>query len=307
MARQSLNRRHFMGLSGAGIAGLMPASQALAQVTSAAEPDLVLLNAKVYTVDPLEPRAEAFAVKGGRFVAIGKSEDIKSLAGRRTQVLDARQMTVVPGCIDAHNHAPGTILLYDVIVGNPYQVEFVSIASIVDKLKERARTTPPGFWVEGFFFDDTKVQDKRALDVHDLDQVSREHPVSVRHRGGHTTYYNSKAFELAGVTKTTPNSAAGTFDRDAGGELNGRVTDRARAVFDKVGRRRSYTAEQTLQRDRDALSFISKQFVRYGLTGVHHEGGNLLALQQVRRRGDLLHRVSYEAIGDVLEAMIKNG
>jgi predicted amidohydrolase YtcJ len=174
-----------MGLSGAGIAGLMSGSQALAQISSQ-EPDLILINGKVYTVDPLEPRAEAFAVKGGRFVAIGKTEDIKSLAGRRTQILDARQMTVVPGCIDAHNHAPGAILLYDVIVGNPYQVEFVTIASIVDKLKERARTTPPGFWVEGFFFDDTKVQDKRALSVHDLDQVSREHPVSVRHRGGHT-------------------------------------------------------------------------------------------------------------------------
>jgi predicted amidohydrolase YtcJ len=55
------------------------------------------------------------------------------------------------------------------------------------------------------------------------------------------------------------------------------------------------------------MSFISKQFVRYGLTGVHHEGGDLAALQQVRARGDLLHRVSYEAIDDVLEAMIKNG
>src|SRR6185369_160765 len=102
--RQSLNRRRFMGLSGAGIAGLMSGSQALAQIGSQ-EPDLILINGKVYTVDPLEPRAEAFAVKGGRFVAIGKTEDIKSLAGRRTQVLDARQMTVVPGCIDAHNHA----------------------------------------------------------------------------------------------------------------------------------------------------------------------------------------------------------
>jgi predicted amidohydrolase YtcJ len=307
MARQSLNRRRFMGLSGAGIAGLMPGSQALAQISSAQEPDLILINGKVYTVDPLEPRAEAFAVKGGRFVAIGKTEDIKSLAGRRTQVLDAKQMTVVPGCIDAHNHAPGAILLYDVIVGNPYQVEFVTIASIVDKLKERARTTPPGFWVEGFFFDDTKVQDKRALSVHDLDQVSREHPVSVRHRGGHTTYYNSKAFELAGVTKSTPNSAAGTFDRDPNGELNGRVTDRARNVFLNVGKRATFSPEQTLIRNRDALAFISKQFVRYGLTSVHHQGGDLFALQQVRARGDLLHRVSYEAQDDMLEAMVAKG
>jgi predicted amidohydrolase YtcJ len=78
-------------------------------------------------------------------------------------------------------------------------------------------------------------------------------------------------------------------------------------VFEKVGKRPTYSADHRLQRNRDAMSFISKQFVRYGLTGVHHEGGDLAALQQVRARGDLLHRVSYEAIDDVLEAMIKNG
>jgi predicted amidohydrolase YtcJ len=216
-------------------------------------------------------------------------------------------MTVVPGFVDAHNHAPGAILLYEVLVGKPYEVEFVTIASIVDKLRAKARETPPGFWVEGYFFDDTKVKDKRALNIRDLDQVSGDHPVAVRHRGGHTSYYNSKAMALAGVTRSTPDSPAGTFDRDHNGELNGRVTDRARSVFNNVGLRPSYTADQTRLRNRDALTFISKQFVRYGLTGVHHEGGDLFALQQVRARGDLLHRVSYEAMDDVLEGMITNG
>jgi len=298
-----------MGLSGAGLAGFVGAQWPIGRADAAVDqdPDLVVVNAKIYTVDPLVPRAEAFAVKRGRFVAVGGSEEVRSLARKGTQAVDAQQMTIVPGFIDAHNHAPGPILLYDVIVGNPYDVEFVTIASIVDRLRARARETPAGFWVEGFFFDDTKVKDQRPLNIHDLDQVSREHPVSVRHRGGHTTYYNSKAFELAGITSDTPNSAAGTYDRDASGALNGRVTDRARGVFEKVGKRPTYSADQRLQRNRDAMSFISKQFVRYGLTGVHHEGGDLAALQQVRARGDLLHRVSYEAIDDVLEAMIKNG
>jgi predicted amidohydrolase YtcJ len=311
MAKHPFSRREFMGLTGAGLAGVVGAQWPLGMAAAAAdlaqEPDLVVFNAKVYTVDPITPTAEAFAVKAGRFVAVGSTEDVKSLIGKQTQSFDAKQMTVVPGFIDAHNHAPGAILLYDVLVGNPYEVEFVTITSIVDKLRARARETPAGFWVEGFFFDDTKVQDKRALNIHDLDQVSKEHPVSVRHRGGHTTYYNSKAFELAGVTRNTANSGAGTFDRDANGDLNGRVTDRARDVFLKIGKRQSYTADQTRARNRDALSFISKQFVRYGLTSVHHEGGDLGALQEVRARGDLLHRVSYEAIDDVLEAMIKNG
>jgi len=310
MAKFIHDRREFMGLTGASVAGSVVAQsrwgQALAAVTPQ-EPDLVVFNARAYTVDPIAPQAEAFAVKAGRFVAVGSSEEVQSLIGPRTQTLDARQMTIVPGFIDAHNHAPGAILLYEVLVGNPYDVEFVTIANIVDKLRARARETPAGFWIEGFFFDDTKVKDQRPLNIHDLDQVSREHPVSVRHRGGHTTYYNSKAFELAGITSDTPNSAAGTYDRDSSGALNGRVTDRARGVFEKVGKRPSYGADQRLQRNRDAMSFISKQFVRYGLTSVHHEGGDLAALQQVRARGDLLHRVSYEAIDDVLEAMIKNG
>src|SRR5262249_32170474 len=182
-------------LAGAGLAGLAgaqwPLGSAFAQLASAQEPDLVVFNAKVYTVDPLEPRAQAFAINAGRFIAIGSDDSVKSLIGRRTQTFDAKQMTVVPGFIDAHNHAPGAILLYEVVVGNPYQVEFVTIASIIEKLRAKARETPPDFWIEGFFFDDTKVQDQRALNIHDLDQVSREHPVSVRHRGGHTPYYNS--------------------------------------------------------------------------------------------------------------------
>ncbi len=271
------------------------------------EADLVVFNAKVYTVDSRVPKAEAFAVKAGRFTAVGSNTDIKGLIAKGTQTFDARQMTIVPGFIDCHNHAPGNTLLYDVIVGNPYVVEFVTIASIVDKLRAKARETPPGTWVEGYFFDDTKVKDNRQLNIHDLDQVSRDHPVVVQHRGGHTSYYNSKAFELADINRSTPNPPGGTFDRDPNGELNGRVTDRARAAFAKAGKRQSFTEAQIEQRDRDGLAFISKQFVRYGVTSVHHEGGNLAALQQVRTRGELLHRVSYESNGKVLEAMIAGG
>src|SRR3954467_6464586 len=311
MRKHPFSRREFMSLSGTGLAGLAcmqwPMGIAEAALTSIQEPDLVVINAKVFTVDPIVPRAEAFAVKAGRFVAVGSTEDVRSLAGKQTQTFDAQQMIVVPGFIDAHNHAPGAILLYDVLVGNPYDVEFVTIASIVAKLTARARETPAGVWIEGFFFDDTKVKDQRALGIRDLDQVSQEHPVSVRHRGGHTTYYNSKAFELAGVTKDTANSAAGTFDRDQNGELNGRVTDRARNVFLNVGKRATFSPEQTLIRNREAMAFISKQFVRHGLTSVHHQGGDLFALQQVRARGDLLHRVSYEAYDDMLEVMVAKG
>jgi hypothetical protein len=253
------------------------------------------------------PKAEAFAVKGGRFFYLGTTAQAKAFIGRGTQTFDAKQMTIVPGFIDCHNHAGGNTLLYEVLVGNPYEVEFVTIASIIDKLRSKARKTPATFWIDGYFFDDTKVKDNRQLNVRDLDQVSGEHPVVVHHRGGHTSYYNSKALELAGINKDTPNRMGGTYDHDENGELNGRVTDRARGVFNNVGKRETFTAEQTEQRDREGLAYISKQFVRYGLTSVHHEDGDLFALQQVRARGELLHRVSFETSGDILEAMITNG
>ena len=301
-----------MGIAGAALAAapfldLAASPQAQQAVLRPQDADLVVFNAKVYTVDSRTPKAEALAVKAGRFIAVGSNADIKGLIASGTQTLDAMQMTVVPGFIDCHNHAPGNTLLYEVLVGNPYEVEFVTISSIVEKLRAKARETPPGTWVEGFFFDDTKVKDNRQLNVHDLDQVSTDHPVAVHHRGGHTSFYNNKALALAGITKNTPNPPGGTYDRDAGGELNGRVTDLARNALNKVGNRPVFTAQQAAQRDRDGLAYISKQFVRYGVTTVHHEGGNLAALQQVRARGELLHRVSYEAGGKVLDAMIDAG
>ncbi|HML15776.1 MAG TPA: amidohydrolase [Bryobacteraceae bacterium] len=308
MTNQRHSRRGFLSLTGAGLAGLACGPWVgAAQAAEGQDADLVVFNAKVYTVDSQAPKAEGFAVKDGRFVAVGSTADMKALIGKGTQTFDAKQMTIVPGFIDCHNHAPGNVLLYDVLVGNPYVVEFVTIDSIVEKLRARARETPPGTWVEGYFFDDTKVKDNRMLNVHDLDQVSKDHPVAVHHRGGHTSFYNSKALEMADINKNTPNPPGGTFDRDADGNLNGRVTDRATGRINRVGKRPTFTSEQTLQRDRDGLAYISKQFVRYGLTSVHHESGDLFALQQVRARGDLLHRVSYEASGKVLDSMINGG
>jgi predicted amidohydrolase YtcJ len=308
MTKGRHGRREFLGLTSAGVAGIASGMwPRLAAAADGPDADLVVSNAKVYTVDPRIPKAEAFAVKAGRFTAVGSNTDIKGLIAKGTQTFDARGMTIVPGFIDTHNHATGNVLLYEVLVGNPYEVEFVTIASIVEKLRAKARDTPPGTWVEGYFFDDTKLKDNRPLNVHDLDQVSKDHPVAVHHRGGHTTFYNSKALEMADINKNTPNPPGGTYDRDANGDLNGRVTDRATAALNRVGKRATFTEEQRMQRDRDGLAYISKQFVRYGVTSVHHEGGNLTALQQVRARGELLHRVSYEANGRVLDAMISGG
>src|SRR5262249_13965885 len=151
------SRRRFMQAAGAGLVGLAGAqwplsATAAAQAASATDPrdpDLVVVNAKVFTMDRALAAAQAVAVKGRRFVAVGTTADIAPLAGKNTQRFDAKQMTIVPGFIDCHNHAPGNTLLYEVIVGNPFEVESVTIRSIVDKLRARARETPAGTWVEG--------------------------------------------------------------------------------------------------------------------------------------------------------------
>src|SRR4051812_5649339 len=97
------SRREFMGLTAAGVVGtltppwLADARGASARAAQSPEPDLVVFNAKVYTMDAAAPRAEAFAVKAGRLVAVGSTADIRRLAGKATQTLDAKQMTIVPG------------------------------------------------------------------------------------------------------------------------------------------------------------------------------------------------------------------
>jgi predicted amidohydrolase YtcJ len=309
-----LTRREVLVLSGASVTPRSLFAQQLNNRPTDA-PDLVVLNAKVTTVDPRQPRAEAFAIKNGRFQAVGSSATIRNMIRAGVATWDAKGAAVVPGFIDTHNHAGGATLLYEVLVGNPFEVEFVTIDSIIQKLRARAAQTPPGTWVEGYFFDDTKVKDGRQLNVRDLDQVSKDHPVAVHHRGGHTSFYNSKAFEMADVNLQTPNPEGGTFDRDATGALNGRVTDNAKNIFAQVGKRQTQTAENTgldaspidLDREVAGLTHISRMFAQYGLTSVHHEGGSLPAMQKMRANGDLKHRISYEASGKELDAMIAAG
>lgn len=308
MKQRRCSRREFISTTALGLVTATALPRRLrAGIAEAGAGDLVVRNANVYTVDPRLPKAEAFVIGGGRFTAVGTNAEIAAIASQGAEVFDAQGMTIVPGFIDCHVHPVGEMLLYEVSVGNPFDVEFVTIQSILDKLSAKARQTPAGFWVEGFFYDDTKIKDRRPLNIHDLDTVSKDHPVAVQHRGGHTTFYNSKAFALAGIGRETPDPPGGTFDRDASGNLNGRVTDNALAVFEKVGQRPHYSPQEEQQRRRNGAAHMSKQFVRYGLTSVHHEGGDLASIEAIRDGGELLHRVNFQLDDSDLERMIAAG
>ena len=287
MAKYS--RGEFLGfgaaLAGAYGLGRLPTPSAEAALVAAgAEPDFIVVNAKVYTSDTGHPRAEAFAVKGGRFVAVGSTDDVRNLAGTSTQVIDAERMTVTAGFIDAHCHPSGIEELYGV------NCNVRTVAQLLDAVHKKTQATPPGVWVTGFMFDDTKLD--RALTRHDLDEASRDHPIAINHRGGHTSWYNSKALELAGITMDTPDPPDGRFFRD-NGELTGRVAELARGVFQRVGKRETFTVEQQRDRARAGMRHMSQLFTAAGLTSVHDAGTSLehvLAYEDTRRNGELRHR-----------------
>jgi predicted amidohydrolase YtcJ len=157
------SRRGF--LENCGLGGLALSTNAWAGpafgAISAQDPDLIVINAVVATMDPAKPTAQAFAVKGDRFLAVGSTEEMKALAGPKTRISDAQGGMVVPGFNDTHNHGRGEALLYGINAGNPYVVEYVTIQSIIDKLKTRAAETKPGEWIVANFYDDTKIKDKR--------------------------------------------------------------------------------------------------------------------------------------------------
>lgn len=284
----SLGALPLLAASGAGLA------QSASRASSPHAPDLVLINGRVLTQDPAAPRAEAFAIRDGRFIAIGSTADIRSLASGNTTIIDASRMTVTPGFIDAHCHPGSLEELYDV------NCDLRSIREIQDALRKRAAETPPGYWVNGFKFDDTKISDKRPLSRKDLDEAVPNHPACVVHRGGHTTWFNSKAFELAGITRATPDPVDGRFVRDANGDLQGLVAEAARDVFLTVGKREVFTPEQQRERGRAAMAYMSRLMTAAGLTSVTDataDADKIRTYQDTFASGELLHRAHIMPIG----------
>lgn len=287
-------RGEFLSLSAmlAGAAALtkVPLGRAFGhtmQVTPVESPDFIVVNGRVLTQDPGLPRAEAFAVKRGRFIAVGSNADIRNLATGATPVIDAARMTVLPGFIDCHCHTSGVNELYEV------DANLRSVAAIQEALRAKLRDTPPDFWINGYMFDDTKLTDGPLTRAH-LDAVSTEHLVGVHHRGGHTSWFNSKAFELANVTAQTPDPPGGRFFRDAVGAPNGRVAERAVGVLTRVGQRQRFTPEQQRERARLGMQHMSKLFAKAGLTSAHDAGTSaqtIRAYEDARAAGELRHRV----------------
>jgi predicted amidohydrolase YtcJ len=298
-----LSRREL--LRGASLLAAMPLvnSRAWAELLQR-RPDLILRGGHVITIDPRQPRAEAIAIANDRILAVGSNDDVDALAGSATKRLDLDGKTVVPGFIDAHSHPAYSGRRHLRFI----DCDLRSIGAIQQAVRERAAKTPPGEWVVGFKYDDTKTSERRFITREDLDAAAPDHPVYIAHRGGHTGYANSLALAKAGITEASPDPAGGKFVRDPStGRLTGRLLERAAEIYET-----SIPAFGTTTReeDRAAVHLITQMFAKAGVTSSTDAYGSpddLRAYQDAREAGELATRI-YCMIGYAqLERMIAAG
>lgn len=291
MSEFLLARRQFLG----GIGGF--ALQPLART----QPDTILYNANVITMESAAPRAQAVAIAGGRFLAVGSNADIRAMASPATKQVDVGGKTIVPGFIDAHTHPSYAGIRHLRWV----DCDLRSIADIQRAIRERAARTPPEEWVIGFKYDDTKTAEGRKLTREDLDAAAPNHPVFIEHRGGHTAYVNSLAMRRAEVTERTPDPAGGKIDRDNAGRPTGGLKETATGPF-----RNLLPTKFTRDEMRQGVKMISQLMVRTGVTSVHDAEGapeDLLAYQDAREAGELGFRVYCLIQAQFLDRMIADG
>jgi hypothetical protein len=192
--------------------------------------DLVLRGGNVITVDAGWRFAQAVAIKDGRFLAVGDNTAIAAYIGPGTQIVELAGKTAVPGLIDSHLHQ-----LFAALNGPAVQLLGArSIADVQKAIAERVARTEPGKWVTASSgWHESILAEGRMPTRTELDQVSPANPVFIP-RGGHVVTVNSKALELAGVTKDTPNPDGGVIVRDANGEATGVLLEKAADLVRKI-------------------------------------------------------------------------
>src|SRR5919108_2801774 len=257
-----------------------------------AYPDLILFNGKIRSFAADGSTYEALACAGGRIVAIGKSDDVRRLAGPDTQTFDLEGRTTIPGLTDTHVHLAekGTAEM-ELVDCRDFYTDVHSISDILERLADRAANVPKGSWIvaHGSPMQDFRLKDKRFPDKHDLDRVLPDHPVSISF-GAHITIANSKALAAAKITRDTPDPAGGAIRRDPqSGEPTGELHERAQLILKKVAPEFNYLQLK------DGIVFALNQCLQRGVTTVHdivRYAEPVRAYQEIYKEGRMHARVS---------------
>lgn len=252
------------------------------QLPGARPADLVIINARVLTVDERFSTAQAFAVRGGKFMAVGDNGSVRTYIGPATRVIDAGGRTVTPGFADGHLHNAGGGPGVDLSRAR-------TLDELLAKVAERAAVSRPGeIIVSNNDWHEAQLREQRLPLRRDLDKVAPRNPV-VLVRGGHQYIVNSAALERWNITPATPPPAGGAMPKYPDGELNGELVNNARQLV-------QLPPPPALRRD--DLIAMQRQLHRAGITSVRvpgnpNPGAEWALWKELKARGELEMRVNF--------------
>jgi len=256
----------------------------LSLATQAGSPDLIFHNGRILTVDRDFRMAEAAAISGGRFTAVGASRDILKTAGPGTTVVDLQGRAVVPGLGDNHLHSAGGGPGVDLSLAR-------SLAELLEAIGGKVRQSSPGELIlTNSDWHEAQLKEQRLPYRQDLDRVAPANPVVVV-RGGHEYILNSAALKKWNITRETKEPAGGHIGRDEHGEPNGELVDRAKDLV-VLPREAPLSREERLE----SLAAEHQKLNAAGLTSIRYPGASLehyRLLRELEVRGRLTLRVNH--------------
>lgn len=221
--------------------------------------DHVWLNGRIYTEAAQMPLAQALAVSSQMLLYVGSNTEARTFIGPQTQIHDLQEHTVVPGFIESHIHLQqyGDSLL-------TLHIRDLSKEEILEAVNEAVKTLPPGQWlIGGMGWNNEIWSDPSYPTKEELDLVSPCNPVMLPRMDGHLIWVNSKAFDVCGITKDTPNPEGGEFFRTSSGLLQGCA---ANAASDMI---KQFIPEPDKNQRKKALLAAQKKLLEYGVTSVN--------------------------------------
>ena len=260
-------------------------------------PDTVLINGKIVTVDEQFPVREALAIRDGRITALGTTAEIRRLAGPKSRVIDLNGRTVIPGLIDSHMHAIRAALSFSTEVN---WIGATSLADAIGRIHEASQTMKPGAWlIVAGGWNVQQFKEKRRPTQAELLAAAPNNPVYVQ-LGYGWAMMTPAALKSLNISTDADLPAGGKLDRDANGNPTGGITGGNNAIialFDKL-------PKPNFEQQVEGTKKFFRELNRLGITGVVDPGGNNVspedyqAVFKVWRQGQMTVRVAYSLCGD---------